>query len=146
MRLGIYEILENASKLSKKQEKIDYLRANFNPTLGLILQYAFDPNIKWLLPAGKVPYKPSIHDERGVLYREAKKLYLFVEGGNPNLKQTRREFLFIQLMETLDPNDAKLLESIKDKKLPYKGMTKALIKEAYPGLIPDEQNKQTEAK
>jgi hypothetical protein len=58
-----------------------------------------------------------------------------VEGGNPNLKQIRREFLFIQLLETLSPKEAQLMASVKDKKLPFKGISEKLVQEAFPGLI-----------
>jgi hypothetical protein len=70
-----------------------------------------------------------------MLYTEARRLYLFLKGGNPNLTPFRREMLFINLLETVHPNDAKLLLTVKEKKLPYKGLTLNLIKEAYPGLI-----------
>jgi hypothetical protein len=43
----------------------------------------------------------------------------------------RRESLFITLLESVDPKDAKLLLSVKNKKLPYKNITKDLIQEAF---------------
>lgn len=143
MKLGIAEILENASKLTKKQDKIEYLRNNYSPVLGQIIQYAFDPKIVWDLPPGEPPYKPSeFPDSQGILYSEARRLYLFVKGGNQNLTPFKREMLFINLLESLDAKDAKLLLNIKEKKLPYKGLTLNLIKEAYPGLL----NEQAESK
>lgn len=136
MKLAIYEILENASKLTKKQDKIEYLRKNYNPVLGQILKYTFEEQFVWELPPGDPPYKPSEYpDSHGMLYTEARRLYLFLKGGNPNLTPFRREMLYINLLETVHPNDAKLLLTIKEKKLPYKGLTLNLIKEAYPGLI-----------
>lgn len=136
MRLAIFEILQNASKLSKKEEKINYLRQNFNPVLGNILKYTFEKQFEWELPPGAPPYKPSeFPDTHGMLYTEARRMYLFLKGGNANLTPFRREMLYINLLETVHPEDAKLLISIKEKKLPYKGLTLNLIKEAYPGLI-----------
>lgn len=136
MRKSVAEILEEASKITKKEERIEFIRANANPTLGKILQWAYDPRIKWLLPEGKVPYNPTKYlDQEGNLYNEARRLYLFVEGGNPNLKPVRREFLFIQLLEALSPKEAELLAAVKDKKIPYKGITAKFVEEAFPGLI-----------
>lgn len=136
MRLGIAEILENASKLTKKEDKINYLRNNYNPVLGQILQYTFEKKYEWELPPGAPPYKPSDYpDAHGMLYTEARRLYLFLKGGNPNLTTLKRESLYIGLLESVHPSDAKLLIAIKDKKLPYKSLTLNLIKEAYPGLI-----------
>lgn len=69
---------------------------------------------------------------------------MFVEGGNPNLKPVRREFLFIQLLESIDSEDAKLLLAVKEKKLPFKGITEKTVRQAFPDLLPlegnDEQN------
>lgn len=137
MKLGVAEILKKASALKSKEDKINFLRSNDNFALRTILQGALDPRIKWLLPPGEVPYKKNdLPDLQGTLYSEARRLYLFVEGGSPGLTQLRRETLFIELMESLDSEDSELLVSVKDKKIPYKGITPALIKEAFPGLIP----------
>ncbi len=139
MRKSVAEILEEASKISVKDERIQFLRNNANPVLLKVLQWAYDPRIKWLLPEGKVPYNPTKYlDQEGNLYNEARRLYLFVEGGNPNLKSVRREFLFIQLLESLAPTEAALLESVKDKKIPYKGMTHKFVEEVFPGLTSEE--------
>jgi Family of unknown function (DUF6433) len=137
MRKSVAEILEEIAALKKKEDKITKLRENVSNTVMLkILQWTYDQRIKWLLPEGEVPYNPTKYlDQEGNLYNEARRLYLFVEGGNPNLKQIRREFLFIQLLETLSPKEAQLLASVKDKKLPYKGITEKLVQEAFPGLI-----------
>lgn len=137
MRKSVAEILEEIAALKKKEDKITKLRENVSNMVMLkILQWTYDQRIKWLLPEGEVPYNPTKYlDQEGNLYNEARRLYLFVEGGNPNLKQIRREFLFIQLLETLSPKEAQLLASVKDKKLPYKGITEKLVQEAFPGLI-----------
>jgi hypothetical protein len=62
-------------------------------------------------------------------------MYLFIEGGNDNLKPVRREYLFVQLLENVNKEDARLLISVKDKTIPYKGITKKLVEELYPGLL-----------
>lgn len=136
MRLSISEILNKVSEIPSKKEKIEYLQKNQSRQLLDILRYAYDDRIKFLLPEGAVPYKPCpFPGQEASLYQESRRLYLFVEGGNPNLKQMKRELLFIQLLEMLDPNDAKLIVAVKDKKLPYKGVNKKLIEEAFPGLV-----------
>jgi hypothetical protein len=50
------------------------------------------------------------------------------------LKQHRREQLFIELLESVDPGDAKVLIGMKDGKLPYRGMTRKLVADAFPNL------------
>jgi len=136
MKLGLAEILKKASEIEKKADKIEWIRRNDSPALRALLKYAFDPKVKFLLPEGAPPYKPNeLPDLQSVLYSELRKLYLFIEGGNDNLKPTRREYLFIQLLENLDKEDAELIAAVKDKKVPYKGITKKFVDEIYPGLL-----------
>jgi len=137
MKLGVAEIIENASKKRSKEDKINYLRENQSMPLKQVLQYCFDPNIKWLLPEGKVPYTPqSLVDQESMFYSEARRLYLFVEGGHSTLKEWKRQQLFVELLEALAPADAELLCSIKDKKMPYKSINYPLVKEAFPEILP----------
>jgi hypothetical protein len=136
MRLGIAEVLKMASEQKTKEEKINVFRKNDSSALRTVLKYALDPAIKWALPAGDPPYKPTAYlDQQPMLYNEARRLYLFIEGGNPNLTPLKRETLFIGLLESIDPADAKMLLAAKDKKLPVKGITAAIVNEAFPGLI-----------
>jgi ribosomal protein L7Ae-like RNA K-turn-binding protein len=101
-----------------------------------MLRGAYDPKIVWLLPEGAPPYKANdLVDQQHRLYAEARKLYLFIEGGNPNLKQLRREALFIELLETVDPDDAKLLLAVKEKHIPYPGVTKEVVAKAFPNIL-----------
>ena len=137
MRIGVAEFLEKVSKLKKKEEKVEALKANDSFVLRTIMQGAFDDRIKWLLPEGDPPYKPNdLVDQENVLIRDARKLAYFVEGAYPGLKQVKREQMFIEMLETVAPADAKLLCAIKDKKLPWKGISPDMVREAFPGLIP----------
>jgi hypothetical protein len=43
--------------------------------------------------------------------------------------------MFVELLQSITPEDAKLLTSIKDKKLPYNGLTAKTVLKAYPGLF-----------
>lgn len=137
MRLGISEILSNTSKLASDEEKIQYLQSNDSVPLKQVLKYTFDNTIKFNLPEGEPPYTPNnIPGQHTNLYQEARRLYLFIEGsGAPNLPPIRRETLFIQTLEFVDPHDAKLLCAMKDKKMPYEGITGSLVAQAFPGLI-----------
>lgn len=135
-RKAISWILEFTSKLPNDEEKIKCLRQNDNNALRTILRFTYDPRAVWLLPEGAPPYKPTEfpHQENN-LYAEIRRLYLFLEGGNPNLKQTRRESLFIELLQEVDPEDAKLLLAMKEKTLPYEGLSSELVLQAFPNLF-----------
>ncbi len=135
-RKPISWILDFTSKLPNEEEQIKCLRANDNSAIRTILKFCFDKNIKWLLPEGDAPYNPcSYPNVDNMLYSEARRLYLFVEGGNPNLTTLKRESMFVDLLQSITPEDAKLLISVKDKKLPYKGLTSATVLKAFPGLF-----------
>jgi len=135
IRKSIGWILEFTSKLPTEEEQIKCLQANDNIPMLTILKYAFDPNIRWLLPEGDCPYQPSEYPNiENMMYTEARRLYLFIEGGNPNLTQLKRESMFIDLLQSISPDDAKLLVAAKDKKLPYEGLTSATVLKAFPGL------------
>jgi Family of unknown function (DUF6433) len=133
MQLSISEILDKADKAPTVEEKIEVLRKNYSQQLVDVVMGAYDARIKWLLPPGPVPYTPTkLTGQEGNLYMETRRFYLFAEGGVPNLNQTKREMMFIQLLEHLNPADAVLVATIKDKKLPYKTITPDLIKMAWP--------------
>jgi len=136
MKLGVAEILKKASEITDENQRIDWLRQNNSVALESMLRGAYDPKIVWLLPEGAPPYKVNdLVDQQNRLYTEARKLYMFIEGGNPNLKQLRREALFIELLETLDPEDAKLLLAVKEKHIPYPGVTKEVVTKAFPNIL-----------
>jgi hypothetical protein len=138
MKLSISEILEKASKIENEQERVFFLRQNDSTTLRSVFQGAYDPRIVWALPEGDPPYKPNnLVDQQHRLYTETRKFYLFIEGGNPNLKPLRREQLFVEFLETLDPQDAKLVLSMKNKKLPYLNITSQFVRQVFPGLLPE---------
>jgi hypothetical protein len=137
LRKSIAWILEYTSKLPNEEEQIKCLRANDNTAIRTVLQFCFHPNIKWLLPEGEPPYSPSSFPNlENMLYSEARRLYLFVEGGNNNLKTLKRESMFIDLLQSVTPEDAKLLCAIKEKKLPFKGLSAKTVQKAFPDLFP----------
>lgn len=136
MRKTISWILDYTSKLPSVEEKVKCLQANDNSAIRTVLKYCFDPKVKWMLPPGAPPYKPcEFPNIDNMLYSEARRLYLFIEGGNPNLKPLKRESMFVDLLQSIAPDDAKLLIAIKDKSLPYKGLTAKTVLKAYPGLF-----------
>ena len=138
MKHSLSEILTKADQEKAQADKIAVLQSMDSPALRRILQLTFAPEARWLLPKGAPPYKPlDLPDAEGRLYSEIRRLYLFLEGGNPNLKDWRREFLFVQLLESIDANDADLLVHMKDGKLPQKTITRKIVDQAFPGLLPE---------
>jgi hypothetical protein len=131
---SISEILKEVSE-AKKEKKVELLRQNDSQPMRAILAHALDPSIKWMLPEGAPPYKPNeALDQHNRLYQEARKLYIFCDP-NLSLPKVKREALFIELLESIDPEDAKLILAAKEKKIPYKGITSKLVQEAFPDLF-----------
>lgn len=135
---SLYEVLEWIGKKRKTQEKIDALREHDSLAIRIILQGAFDPNVVWLLPEGTPPYTPNeLVDQQHILRKEAEKLTYYIKGFHDNLPQVKREAMFIELLERVDPDDAKLLCAIKEKKMPFPGITLEHVTKGLPGLIPE---------
>lgn len=138
MKLGLGEILENASKLKTRKDRVEYLQKHDSRPLRDLIQYALHPAITWDLPEGNPPYKPCEYlDQEGMLYQEMKRLYLFCNGKGSHVPPLRLESLFCQILESIAPKDAELLLLVKERKLP-KGLTPSVIEQAWPGLIPSE--------
>ena len=126
-----------ASKSFTARKKV--LKEYESNPLKELLKYAFHPDIKFLLPPGKPPFKTvGSPDEYNptYLYPNIRKFYLFVEGGHDGITTLRREQLFIQMLESLHPKEADLVIQVKDKKLNYRGVTYKLIKETFPEILP----------
>ena len=83
--------------------------------------------------ASCLPTEAPEGTEHNVLSYESRKLYHFIEGGNPTLSQNKREAMFVQMLEGLHPNEADILVAAKDKVLhqKYKGLSANVVKEAF---------------
>lgn len=137
MLKAISEVLQEVEDAPDRAHKIEILRKNYKPAFNAIFESVFNPNVVWLLPEGPIDFTPSdLTDIEGRLYQESKKLYLFLQGGNPNLTNERRVQLFIQVLETVTPGDAKLLLAMKDKKMPFESVTPELVNEAFNWRFP----------
>ena len=130
------EILTKVAKLKTKKDKIEYLQKYNTDALRMVIKSSFDPKIEWALPEGDVPYTPNEAPEgteHTVLSQEARTLFNFIKGGNGQLTQNKRETMFVQMLEGLHADEAKLIVAAKDKKLHqvYKGLSANVVKEAF---------------
>ena len=101
-------------------------------------RWNFDDTVKSAVPDGVVPYKENevpVGTDHTSLRREWKQLYHFIQGGNDTLSALRRETMFIQMLEGLHPEEAKIICLVKDKRLTeqYK-ITYDQVKEAFPDI------------
>ena len=130
------EIATKINNAKDKPRKLKVLQEHDSVSLRQVLKGAFDPSIEWLLPKGDVPYTVNdapIGTEHTLLSQEAKRLYLFTKGGDNTLSSTKRETLFIQMLEGLSAEEAEFLATVVNKRVnnEYKGFTANLVKEAF---------------
>lgn len=134
----ISEVLQNANKLGSKDERVNYLKEQDCTALRDILRINFDDTIELSLPPGAPPFK-KFDDSTGRTAKELRfeypKFANFVQAATPKLNQFKRETIFIDLLESIHPDDAQLFCNAKDKNIKLKYVTKAMIKTAFPNLI-----------
>jgi len=135
----ISDVLTEASKITKKADRVTYLQKNSSPALRDVLRIAFDDDVVSLLPTGAPSYEkddaPAGHEFLN-LHRGHRRFKYFFKGPVANdTPALRREGMFLSFIESLNGVEAEMVIAAKDKKLKIKGITKALVKEAFPNLI-----------
>jgi len=127
-------VIEILKGINEKPETIVNHAANV--ALKMCLYYAFDVRNKWLLPEGEPPYKQDaapIGMSPANFQMETKRFYLFAR---QDLNATRREALFIQILEGVHPSEAELLLAIKDQDLGrlFPNITYELVTQICPDI------------
>ena len=133
------EILDYVETQKTKAKKVQALQEYRDDSLTAILIWNFDDRVQSAIPEGQVPYKENevpVGTDHTSLRREWKNLFHFIRGGNDSLSNLRRETMFIQMLEGLHPEEAKIICLVKDKNLTEKyKLTQALVADAYPDIV-----------
>ena len=160
----IFEILELADAQKTNAKKVGVLRNYEHDSVKTVFVWNFDSSVISLLPPGEVPYgetnaqttfagtlsdniaKEAAGGESATgqdldgrnktsIRHEFKNFYHFVKGGNNELTTTRREMIFINMLQGLHPKEAEILVLIKDKDLETKyNISLDNVKQAYPNM------------
>ena len=138
-RLLLSEILRKVSNAKTKAEKIALLQKHNSAALRQILIINFDDSVVSVMPEGDVPYTPNeapVGTDHSRLEHEYRGLFRFFKGGDPTLKNLKREQMFVQLLEGLSDEEAELICLVKDgiMNTKYKRITKAVVSEAFPQI------------
>ena len=133
---SIAEVLTKVNNAKTKDKKIAILKENDSEALRAIIKSSFDPNIQWVMPEGDVPYKQNEAPEgteHTRLNQEYRQLWHYIKGADAKTPQFRKEQMFVQLLEGLHEDEAKVLCLAKDKVLhqKYKGLSDNVVKEAF---------------
>ncbi len=134
----VHEILGEVSKQRSVAKKVEVLQKYRNDALTSILIWNFDDTVVSMLPEGEVPFNRNevpIGTDHTSLRKEWRNLYHFVKGGNDKLSKTRRESMFIQMLEGLHPEEADIICLVKDKNLTAKyKITQEHVSKAFPDI------------
>lgn len=140
--LTISEILQLVQDAPTRDERMALIKKHNCLALRDVLKGGLDDSITWILPTGTPPYRKDTKSPTGLhpstLHRQSPRLRYFITGGpGERLTPAKREKLFIEILESVDPKDAELLIAMKDKQLKklYSCLTKSLVKAVFPNLI-----------
>ena len=141
MYKNCYEIFEEFARLKNDKDRAWFLRQNRSDVLLNVLKATFHPDINFEIT--RVPnYKPS-DDPIGLspttMNREIERAYLF-QPSHPKkpkgLSKQRQENILIQILEGLEAKEAVVYMNMLLKNLKVPGLTKEIVKIAFPGLLP----------
>ena len=135
-KLLMHEVLTKVNNAKDKPKKVAVLKQHDTPGLRRIIKGSFDPNITWDLPEGAPPFianEAPEGTEHSLLENESKKFWHFVAGADAATSKTRKETMFVQILEALSKGEADVAIKMKDKELHkhYKGLSTAVVKEAF---------------
>lgn len=134
-RVELYEMLD----LIEKSDEPETLVAKFGKQYSSFTDYlrcVFDERIQFLLPDGKPPYRPADPSVvPSTWHKQHMNLKYFIKVGvTDSMSQTRRERMFIDMLESIHPEDALLVCKMIEKKTTSKKLTKELVQEVFPNL------------
>jgi len=147
----ISEVLQRVSNAKTKAKKVEILHEYKSEALKKVLLCNFAKCITFVFPDGETPYRP-LDRPKGVdhqlLFSEHRMLGKFIKktlngityygcsnSTQPNMQQLKKENLWIQILESLHPEESELLDLVKDKKLTSKyKITRQNVIDAFPEL------------
>ena len=145
------EVFQRVSNAKTKAEKVKILQEYKSPALTKLLLCNFAKSIRFCFPSGKTPYT-AVERPKGiehqVMFTEHRLIEKFIAkkvGGvvyygcsnstRPRIQQLKKENLWLQLLEGLHPEEAEVMDLIKDKALTSKyKITRQNVIDAFPEL------------
>ena len=113
-----------------------YKKVGTGGPMATLFKHAFTSAGKFLLPDGDPPYKVNpnpIGMTPAIFQQEISRFYVFCR---KDISASKRETMFVQLLEAIHPDEAKVLLAVKDQTLTklYPNITRSVVAEA--GFIP----------
>jgi hypothetical protein len=148
--ISVHEILDKVAKEASVKQKVKILQSYDSPSIRAVLRGAYDPAIRWVVPNTRPPYTPNDAEDWDLaplqlgaeILKQINKYVALRKNDQwvvsvKTQSQTHRENMFIEFIEGLHPTEVEVVFGMINRKLPYKGLTPKLVKDAFPDLLPD---------
>lgn len=139
---NIYEVFDEFELAKNKKERMEVIGRNLSKTLHDVLLLTYHPDYQWKIKQFPEQYVPNLDNKNGFSYlqlsTELRKLYLF-QIGDPTaekLDERKRNEILIQMLESLEPREAEVLNGIFNKDQHVRHLDYDFVKEAFPDMLP----------
>lgn len=131
------EIMKTANDIEVLEDRVRFLRSYDSKSLRILIKAGYNSKIQWDLPEGSVPFMAIEGPARTNLLKASQDLYVFIKGGADTVPQIRKQSLFIQLLESVSPEEAEILIFMKDKAMEelFPNITMNVIELALPTTL-----------
>lgn len=133
-----HETLALANEQGSVDDRAKVLKDNDSFALRTILQLNFDDNITLDIPEGEPPFERDNHDGSITLKRIDNALKPLGKCTvDSKLHKVKKERIFLEILESINENDAKVIIAAKDCKLRdlYPKVTKNVVQKYNPLLV-----------
>ena len=121
--MEIHEVFTDLGRKNDGESRAKVLLDNDSLALRTLMRLNFDPDIN-LNVSKDIKYRLAPpHEIYTTINRETKN---YVQLNNPSCKRNWADSMWISILESLDPREAKILEAARQKKLKMRGLSRKL--------------------
>lgn len=135
-KYAVFEIFETLNSIEDKENRLESLKTIPN-NIQQLLYFWLNPDVVFLLPESDPPFtKANSVNTHNVFWSDIRRVKIFIKGFEyDNLNSSRREQLFISMLENIHPKDAELLLNIKNRVWPYNTFQQSDVAEVFPTIV-----------
>lgn len=139
-QLMIHEIFDDIATSANRAEAAEKLKnynKNLPPQVSLamrnVLKGALDPRVIWRLPTSRPKFRPcESHDFPVDLVKQTQKFLYLIDGTQQSINLTsKREKIFLEILESVHPKDAEIVINMVLKTIDYKHVTATTVRQAF---------------
>jgi hypothetical protein len=143
MSISFVDLFSDIGKAGKPNFETQRIRKQMliehdSPYLRQFLRYTFHPEVMFVLPKGSPPYQKLAEGAQNskLIYGQIRMIKYFTNEYDGNISSLKKEQMFIQVLESVTPEEADLLIQMKNKKLNVPGLTYKLVQDTFPDMLP----------